>query len=152
MKALYRYGCKPWWAGVSLAAALGLGMGSLANAADYPTDPATPVTPPATGAQDPASPTAPAEIVKPGSSSPSEALKPIEPSKAETADSAFQKLDTGSKGYVTKDDVRGLQGFDKAFQAADPRRTGKLSAAQFRKAWAAYTGRPEKNRQQEPRQ
>lgn len=67
--------------------------------------------------------------------------KPIIPSRAEMADAAFRKLDAGGKGYVSKDDVRDLSGFDKSFQLADANKDGKLDAAEFKKAWADYTGR-----------
>ena len=75
-----------------------------------------------------------------GASPPADIVKPITPSKSEIADSAFRKLDATNKGYVDREDVRGLDGFDKAFEAADPRRTGKLTNEQFRKAWSVYTG------------
>jgi hypothetical protein len=67
--------------------------------------------------------------------------KPIIPSKAELPDAAFKKLDAGGKGYVSKEDVRELSGFDKSFELADANKDGKLSPAEFRKAWANYTGR-----------
>ena len=69
------------------------------------------------------------------------AEKPIIPSKAETADAAFKKLDAAGKGYVTKEDTKGLTGFDNAFQLADASGNGKLDATQFKKAWESYTGR-----------
>lgn len=64
--------------------------------------------------------------------------KPVPPSKSETADSAFKKLAAG-KSYVTMDDVKDLLGFDKVFEAADADHDGKLTAAEFKKAWSAYT-------------
>jgi uncharacterized membrane protein YkoI len=67
--------------------------------------------------------------------------KPIIPSKAEMADAAFKKLDAAGKGYVSKDDTKGLTGFDNAFQVADANHDGKLDAAEFKNAWASYTGR-----------
>ena len=67
--------------------------------------------------------------------------KPIIPSKAELPDAAFKKLDAGGKGYVSKEDVRGLSGFDKSFELADAKKNGKLTPEEFRKAWANYTGR-----------
>jgi hypothetical protein len=119
---------KSFWITLSLAAAIGLpGTDGTASAADDKpgadkgvADQILPV---------PAKTTAPAEVVE-----------PIAPSKAEIADSAFKKLDVSGKGYVNHEDVRGLDGFAHAFELADPQRTGKLSLAQFRKAWEAYTG------------
>ena len=69
------------------------------------------------------------------------AAKPIIPSKAEMPDAAFKKLDPTGKGYVTTADTKELNGFDKAFQVADANHDGKLDAAEFKKAWATYTGR-----------
>lgn len=72
---------------------------------------------------------------------PSEAATAIStaPGKAESADSAFKKLDIGGKGYVTAEDVAQMPGFDKAFQAADVKRSGRLTLNEFRKAWSMYT-------------
>ena len=67
--------------------------------------------------------------------------QPIIPSKAEMADAAFKKLDAAGRGYVTKEDTKGLTGFDSAFQLADAKHDGKLDADEFKKAWASYTGR-----------
>ncbi len=58
------------------------------------------------------------------------------PSRTESADSAWQKL--GSKGYVTKDDVKDLSGF--SFDAADANHDGRLSQDEFRRAWSTYAG------------
>ena len=87
----------------------------------------TPVVPPAL--VDPA-PLDVAEIVK----------APIPPSKSELADSAFKKLDITKKGYVTRDEVRELQGFGEVFDAVDQKSTGQLDAEQFKEAWERYTG------------
>ena len=67
--------------------------------------------------------------------------KPIIPSKAEMPDSAFKKLDPSGKGYVSKDDIKELDGFDKPFEQADANKDGRLNEAEFNKAWASYTGR-----------
>ena len=108
-------------------ALVGCLLTSLAFAAP-PAEPAAPALPAiAPGA--PGTPRAPAEIVK-----------PVTPSKSEIAESAFRKLDVTNKGYVDRQDVRGLDGFSKAFDAADPDRTGRLNSSQFKKAWSIYTG------------
>ena len=62
------------------------------------------------------------------------------PSKAESPDAAFRKLDYSGKGYVTKDDTRALSGFEKAFQDNDANHDGKLTADEFRKAWSEFSG------------
>jgi hypothetical protein len=67
--------------------------------------------------------------------------KPIIPSKAELPDAAFKKLDAGGKGYVSKQDVRELSGFNSSFELADVNKDGKLTPEEFKKAWANYTGR-----------
>ena len=66
---------------------------------------------------------------------------PIIPGKAELPDAAFKKLDAGGKGYVSMEDIKGLIGFEKSFKLADTNKDGRLNAAEFRKAWADYTGR-----------
>jgi len=135
----------------SLVTALVLaGSVSLAGAAfaQYPQDqskptitppPATAVTPPL--ANDPAG----AKPASKGASEPSTkelmSAKAIIPSKAELPDAAFKKLDAGGKGYVTAEDTKELTGFEKSFQVADANHDGKLDAAEFKKAWASYTGR-----------
>jgi Ca2+-binding EF-hand superfamily protein len=70
------------------------------------------------------------------------ATKPMIPSKSETPDSAFKKLDPAGKGYVTKDDVQGLNGFNAAFQQNDANRDGQLTQEEFRRAWTTYSGNP----------
>lgn len=75
---------------------------------------------------------------------PPEVVKPITPSKAEMADSAFKKLDATRKGYVTMEDTKGLDGFDQAFRDADADHSGKLDFGQFKKAWAQYSGYQDK--------
>ena len=62
----------------------------------------------------------------------------ITPSRAELPDSAFSKLDTGSKGYLTPDDTRSLGGFD--FNAHDLNHDGRLTADEFSQAWQRYSG------------
>jgi len=62
------------------------------------------------------------------------------PSKAESPDTAFRKLDYSGKGYVTKDDTSALSGFEKAFQDNDANHDGKLTADEFRKAWSEFSG------------
>jgi hypothetical protein len=84
-----------------------------------------PVGPPAVS---PLSPTAPPEIVKPA----------VPPSEVNNADAVFRKLDASNRGYVTPEDTKDLIGFGAAFKAADTGRSGKLTLAQFKKAWAIY--------------
>jgi Ca2+-binding EF-hand superfamily protein len=69
--------------------------------------------------------------------------KAIPPSKAETADSAFKKLDAADKGYVTRDDAKSVEGFDRTFQSADANHDGKLTGDEFKKAWTTFTGNPQ---------
>ena len=69
--------------------------------------------------------------------------KAIPPSKSETADSAFKKLDANNKGYVTRDDANSIPGFDRAFQSADANHDGKLTSDEFKKAWTSFTGNPQ---------
>lgn len=64
----------------------------------------------------------------------------IVPNKAELAISAFHKLDPENKGYVTREDVVQLSGFESAFAQADQNRDGRLNASEFNSAWAIYTG------------
>lgn len=85
--------------------------------------------PPGTPAKPPASRLSPPEIVK-----------PVVPGKSELAESAFHKLDATGKGYVTLEDISGLEGFEQAFRVADTGHTGKLDFDQFKKAWAQYSG------------
>jgi hypothetical protein len=139
----------------SLVTALVLaGAVSLAGAAfaQYPQDRSKPtVTPPASSsvtpplANDPAGAKADKPAGSKGSSEPSTkelmSAKPMIPSKAEMPDAAFKKLDATGKGYVTTQDTKELNGFDKAFQVADANHDGKLDAAEFKRAWASYTGR-----------
>jgi hypothetical protein len=112
----------------SLAAAMLLSGGFVGSAiAQYGT---TPASPPKQGATE-----------QPGKAmAPAEGMKIAAPSKAETADAAFKKLDASGKGYVTMDDTKSLSGFDKAFQSADMNHDGKLTADEFKKAWQDYTG------------
>ena len=64
----------------------------------------------------------------------------VVPSKQETADSVFAKLDNGKKGYISLADVTVLPGFDHVFQAADGNHDGKLSLKEFKMAWPLYSG------------
>ena|SRR5260221_13794531 len=65
----------------------------------------------------------------------------VVPSKEETPDSAFAKLDSGKKGYLIPEDVSPLNGFDVPFRAADVTHNGKLTREEFDAAWSIYTGR-----------
>jgi hypothetical protein len=145
-----------------LAALLLAGSVSLATvaAAQYPEDPSKPtIAPPSASSVTPplandsvgasADRAAPATgltlrnepMVSKSNLADAMAEKPIIPSKAELPDAAFKKLDAEAKGYVSKEDVSELNGFEQAFQQADVNKDGKLSPAEFDKAWAYYTGR-----------
>jgi hypothetical protein len=64
----------------------------------------------------------------------------VVPSKLETSESVFAKLDAGKKGYISMADVSVLSGFDKIFPKADVDHDGKLSLKEFKEAWATYSG------------
>lgn len=69
---------------------------------------------------------------------PPEIIKPVMPRELKSADAVFDKLDVGGRGYVTPEDTKDLVGFGKAFRAVDSKGRGKLTRAQFRKAWERY--------------
>ena len=69
---------------------------------------------------------------------PPEIIKPVPPSELNNADAVFNELDFGRRGYVTRQDTKDLIGFDEAFRAVDTKGSGKLTRAQFRKAWSLY--------------
>ena len=131
-----------WKQASALAGAIvigaGMGFAGAAAAADYGTPPANP-------AAQPGKTMAPAEgtnqPAQPGKTmAPAEGTKIAAPSKAESADAAFKKLDASGKGYVSMDDAKALPGFDKSFQANDANHDGKLTLAEFKKAWEEFTG------------
>jgi hypothetical protein len=79
------------------------------------------------------------ETTSPRSPSPAMATtQPIAPGRSELPDAAFGKLDASNKGYVTKDEVRSLDGFN--FDAYDRDRDGKLSRDEFMHGWKDYSG------------
>ncbi len=55
---------------------------------------------------------------------------------------AFDKLDAGKRGFVTRADVTNLPGFESAFQQADENNDGRLSQDEFARAWAIYSLQP----------
>jgi EF hand len=141
-----------WKQASALAGAIvigaGMGFAGAAAAADYGTPPSNQAAQPgktmapADGTAQPGKAMAPAEgTAQPGKTmAPAEGTKIAAPSKAETADAAFKKLDASGKGYVTADDAKALPGFDKSFQANDANHDGKLTLAEFKKAWEEFTG------------
>lgn len=81
------------------------------------------------------------DIAPAESTAPAE-LPTVVPNKQETTDSAFAKLDTGKKGYLTLADVKVLSGFDRIFQTTDADHNGKLTPEEFKTGWETYTGIP----------
>lgn len=121
--------------------AAGLGITGITIAADYgaTTKPTSPTA--TTPAQTSPMATTPA----PGATTPSAtpqtgSVAAIAPGKSETPDSAFKKLDASGKGYLTMDDAKALPDFDKTFQQFDANHDGRLTTAEFKNAWAAYSG------------
>ena len=84
-------------------------------------------------------PAAPAQAHTPGYSSSATQMPAMIPNKSETASSAFDKLDASHAGYVTKEQVAKLDGFNSAFTQADKDKDGKLNRDEFQAAWAIYT-------------
>ena len=60
------------------------------------------------------------------------------PSKTDSADEAFKKLDKSAKGYVTWEDIADLPDFATAFANADSTHLGRLNLVGFTQAWTAY--------------
>jgi len=69
---------------------------------------------------------------------PPEIMKPVQPSELKSADAVFNELDVSQRGYVTRQETKDLVGFGNAFRAVDTQGSGKLTRAQFRKAWELY--------------
>jgi len=72
------------------------------------------------------------------STTPPEIIKPVPLSELKSADAVFNELDHGQRGYVTGQETKDLIGFGDAFRTVDTTGSGKLTRAQFRKAWALY--------------
>ena len=66
----------------------------------------------------------------------------VVPSKQEIPAMAFDKLDPGKRGFVTRTDTANLPGFESAFQQADENNDGRLSQDEFARAWAIYSLQP----------
>ena len=88
-------------------------------------------------------PATPTQSPTPSYSSRAAEMPSVIPSKSEIAGSAFKKLDASRLGYVTKEEVAKLDGFDKWFTQADRNKDGKLSQDEFKVAWGLYTGNPQ---------
>jgi hypothetical protein len=136
---------KPLIAALALGA-LGLaGQGFAQSTSSDQSGASTTTRPPAaagTGAG--AGTTAPSgQSTNPSGTGSMSSAKAIPPSKSETSDSAFKKLDASSKGYVTRDDAKSVEGFDRSFQSADANHDGKLTSDEFKKAWTSFTGNPQ---------
>jgi Ca2+-binding EF-hand superfamily protein len=59
------------------------------------------------------------------------------PSPSESADSAYRTLDAANRGYLSKSDVQGINGF--SFEAADTNHDGKLTRDEFARAWSSQS-------------
>lgn len=59
------------------------------------------------------------------------------PAHAQPSDK-FRALDKNGDGFLTKDEVSALRGYDKAFDEADDNHDGKLSPDEFVKAESIY--------------
>lgn len=57
---------------------------------------------------------------------------------AESGASKFHGLDKNGDGYLTKDEVSHMRGYDKAFDEADDNHDGKLTPDEFTKAESIY--------------
>ena len=60
------------------------------------------------------------------------------PTKTDSADDAFRKLDKAAKGYVTWEDIAALPDFATAFGNADSTHLGRLNLTAFKQAWTGY--------------
>lgn len=108
----------------SLALAVAGFLGTGAALAQYNAPATTPPTPAAT----------------PNASKSPTANQVVAPSRSESGQSAFAKLDMKHRGYVNSEDVSQLQGFN--FKNADKNSDGKLDATEFNAAWALYSATP----------
>jgi hypothetical protein len=66
----------------------------------------------------------------------------VVPSKSTLTAPAFDMLDAGRRGFVTREDTAKLPGFDTAFQQADENNDGRLSESEFTRAWMNYSRQP----------
>ena len=94
------------------------------------------VTPPQPPGSSPQSPSAPPQTQTPSASFPSQMSSTL-PSKSESASAAFEKLDASRTGYVNKDQVAKLTGFN--FAQADKNSDDKVSRDEFQAAWESYS-------------
>ena len=53
--------------------------------------------------------------------------------RASSADDAYRALDSANHGYVTREEVRRIDGF--SFDAADTNRDGRVDREEFARAW-----------------
>lgn len=123
------YGAPVWRVAAATMAGLLIGVAPGFAAHDPPREAlaqgaGAPTGPPAVS---PLSPAAPPEIIKPG----------VAAKDADDPEAIFKKLDVGQRGYLTPAETKDLLGFDESFKAAD-QGSGRLTLAQFKKAWALY--------------
>jgi hypothetical protein len=63
----------------------------------------------------------------------------LTPTQFEPPEQAFARLDTGRRGYLTRDQLAPLERFP--FDAADTNGDGMLSGAEFARVWSQYNSK-----------
>lgn len=69
---------------------------------------------------------------------PEAAAKSNVPARSDSSGAAFQKLDKGGMGYVTREEFARMGSGD--FDAADTNRDGRLSYDEFQRYWTGVQG------------
>ena len=64
---------------------------------------------------------------------------PLTPSKLESAETVFNRFDTGRRGFLTRHQVESLDGYP--FDTADTNHDGKLTADEFTRGWDQFSAK-----------